>query len=90
MNRQERVVEEVKVALKPHYTKKLINKEEYKDILRRAVPKVRQILIPEKNTNLDIQVCHNKSGEINPAKIKGLVNEYVKRVRHERNKSKKV
>jgi PHD and RING finger domain-containing protein 1 len=40
LNRQERVVEEVKVALKPHYTKKLINKEEYKDILRRAVPKV--------------------------------------------------
>ncbi|XP_059490714.1 PHD and RING finger domain-containing protein 1-like [Neocloeon triangulifer] len=73
LNRQERVVEEVKVALKPHYTKKLINKEEYKDILRRAVPKV----------------CHNKSGEINPAKIKGLVSEYVKRVRHERKKVKK-
>jgi len=45
LNRQERVVEEVKVALKPHYTKKLINKEEYKDILRRAVPKVCQIVI---------------------------------------------
>lgn len=40
LNRQERVVEEVKVALKPHYTKKLISKEEYKEILRRAVPKV--------------------------------------------------
>lgn len=40
LNRQERVVEEVKLVLKPHYNKKRINKEEYKDILRRAVPKV--------------------------------------------------
>jgi PHD and RING finger domain-containing protein 1 len=40
LNRQERVVEEVKLVLKPHYNKKHINKEEYKDILRRAVPKV--------------------------------------------------
>lgn len=41
LNRQERVVEEVKLVLKPHYNKKRINKEEYKDILRRSVPKVR-------------------------------------------------
>jgi hypothetical protein len=40
LNRQERVVEEVKLSLKPHYTKKHITKEEYKDILRRSVPKV--------------------------------------------------
>lgn len=40
LNRQERVVEEVKLVLKPHYNKKRINKDEYKDILRRAVPKV--------------------------------------------------
>lgn len=40
LNRQERVVEEVKLVLKPHYNKKHVNKEEYKDILRRAVPKV--------------------------------------------------
>ena len=33
-------MEEVKLVLKPHYNKKHINKEEYKDILRRAVPKV--------------------------------------------------
>lgn len=41
LNRQERVVEEVKLVLKPHYNKKRVTKEEYKDILRRAVPKVR-------------------------------------------------
>lgn len=40
LNRQERVVEEVKLVLKPHYNKKHISKEQYKDILRRAVPKV--------------------------------------------------
>ena len=40
LNRQERVVEEVKLALKPHYGKKIINKDDYKEILRRAVPKV--------------------------------------------------
>ncbi|XP_018565103.1 serine/arginine repetitive matrix protein 2 [Anoplophora glabripennis] len=70
LNRQERVVEEVKLVLKPHYNKKRINKEEYKDILRRSVPKI----------------CHNKSGEINPTKIKNLIEAYVKKIRH----SKKV
>lgn len=40
LNRQERVVEEVKLVLKPHYTKKHVTKEEYKDIMRKAVPKV--------------------------------------------------
>lgn len=40
LNRQERVVEEVKLVLKPHYTRKRVSKDEYKDILRRAVPKV--------------------------------------------------
>ncbi|KAJ8956760.1 hypothetical protein NQ314_006634 [Rhamnusium bicolor] len=70
LNRQERVVEEVKLVLKPHYNKKRISKEEYKDILRRSVPKI----------------CHNKSGEINPTKIKNLIEAYVKKIRH----SKKV
>lgn len=46
LNRQERVVEEVKLVLKPHYTKKHITKEEYKDIMRKAVPKVSETLIP--------------------------------------------
>lgn len=40
LNRQERVIEEVKLVLKPHYTKKHVTKDEYKDIMRRAVPKV--------------------------------------------------
>nr|XP_026501798.1 PHD and RING finger domain-containing protein 1 isoform X1 [Vanessa tameamea]XP_026501799.1 PHD and RING finger domain-containing protein 1 isoform X1 [Vanessa tameamea]XP_026501800.1 PHD and RING finger domain-containing protein 1 isoform X1 [Vanessa tameamea] len=65
LNRQERVVEEVKLVLKPHYNKKRVTKEEYKDILRRAVPKI----------------CHNKSGEINPTKIQALVEAYVKKFR---------
>ena len=34
-------MEEVKLAIKPHYNKGRINKDEYKDIMRRAVPKVR-------------------------------------------------
>lgn len=65
LNRQERVVEEVKLVLKPHYNKKHVTKNEYKDILRRAVPKI----------------CHNKSGEINPTKIQALVEAYVKKFR---------
>ncbi|RZF48422.1 hypothetical protein LSTR_LSTR011375 [Laodelphax striatellus] len=65
LNRQERVVEEVKLVLKPHYAKKHIGKEEYKEILRRAVPKI----------------CHNRSGEINPMKIQFLVEAYVRKFR---------
>ncbi|CAK1541956.1 unnamed protein product [Leptosia nina] len=68
LNRQERVVEEVKLVLKPHYNKKHVTKEEYKHILRRAVPKI----------------CHNKTGEINPAKIQSLVEAYVKKFRKKR------
>ncbi|XP_069696612.1 serine/arginine repetitive matrix protein 2 isoform X2 [Periplaneta americana] len=71
LNRQERVVEEVKLSLKPHYTKKHITKEEYKDILRRSVPKI----------------CHNKSGEINPIKISCLVEAYVKKYRYAKKKN---
>lgn len=40
IHRQERVVDEIKFVLKPHYNKKHITKDDYKDILRRAVPKV--------------------------------------------------
>ncbi|CAG4928640.1 unnamed protein product [Colias eurytheme] len=68
LNRQERVVEEVKLVLKPHYNKKHITKDEYKQIMRRAVPKI----------------CHNKTGEINPAKIQSLVEAYVKKFRKRR------
>ncbi|KAM8703531.1 hypothetical protein ACLKA7_008194 [Drosophila subpalustris] len=65
LNRQERVVEEVKLVLKPHFNKKVITKEDYKDIMRRAVPKI----------------CHSRSGEINPHKIKNLIDAYVKKFR---------
>lgn len=44
LNRQERVVEEVKLLLKPRFNKKQINKDEYKEIMRRAVPKVNLII----------------------------------------------
>lgn len=40
LHTQERAVEEVKLAIKPYYQKKDITKEEYKDILRKAVHKV--------------------------------------------------
>lgn len=43
LNRQERAIEEVKIALKPHYLGRSIDKQQYKDVLRRAVPKVRPI-----------------------------------------------
>ncbi|XP_050536673.1 PHD and RING finger domain-containing protein 1 [Daktulosphaira vitifoliae] len=66
LNRQERVIDEVKLVLKPHYNKKHITKEQYKDIMRKAVPKI----------------CHNKSGEINPQKIQSLIEAYVIKYRH--------
>lgn len=39
-NRMDQIAEEVKLALKPHFGKGLINKEEYKDIMRKTVPKI--------------------------------------------------
>lgn len=88
LNRQERVVEEVKLVLKPHYNKKHINKEEYKDILRRAVPKVSHFANFEKSCvnfsyikTFTFQICHNRSGEINPAKIQALIEAYVRKFR---------
>ncbi|KAL0276570.1 UNVERIFIED_CONTAM: hypothetical protein PYX00_004122 [Menopon gallinae] len=70
LNRQERVVDEVKTVLKPHYARKHITKEEYKDILRRSVPKI----------------CHSRSGEINPSKIQSLIEAYVRKFRHAKKK----
>ena len=86
LQRQERVVEEVKLVLKPHYNKKHITKEDYKEILRRAVPKVSasSCLIHSQLTFNSIalfQVCHNRTGEINPKKIHKLVEAYVKKFR---------
>ncbi|KAF0295452.1 PHD and RING finger domain-containing protein 1 [Amphibalanus amphitrite] len=57
LNRQERVVEEVKMVLKPYYHQRDITKEQYKHILGKSVNKI----------------CHNKSGDINPTKIQSLV-----------------
>ncbi|XP_058382103.1 LOW QUALITY PROTEIN: PHD and RING finger domain-containing protein 1 [Diceros bicornis minor] len=65
---QERAVEEVKLAIKPFYQKREVTKDEYKDILRKAVQKI----------------CHSKSGEINPVKVGNLVRAYVDRYRHMR------
>ncbi|XP_061533603.1 PHD and RING finger domain-containing protein 1 isoform X1 [Phycodurus eques] len=68
LHMQERAVEEVKLAIKPFYQKRNITKEEYKEILRKAVQKV----------------CHSKSGEINPVKVANLVKAYVHKYKHAR------
>ncbi|KAK1161594.1 PHD and RING finger domain-containing protein 1-like isoform X1 [Acipenser oxyrinchus oxyrinchus] len=68
LHMQERAVEEVKLAIKPFYQKRDITKEEYKDILRKAVQKV----------------CHSKSGEINPVKVSNLVKAYVDKYKQAR------
>lgn len=48
LHMQERAVEEVKLAIKPFYQNRDINKEEYKDILRKAVQKVSQMAVFQK------------------------------------------
>ncbi|NXC46295.1 PHRF1 protein, partial [Penelope pileata] len=68
LHMQERAVEEVKLAIKPFYQKREITKEEYKNILRKAVQKI----------------CHSKSGEINPMKVANLVKAYVEKYKHMR------
>ncbi|XP_019375350.1 PREDICTED: PHD and RING finger domain-containing protein 1 isoform X1 [Gavialis gangeticus] len=72
LHMQERAVEEVKLAIKPFYQKREITKEEYKDILRKAVQKI----------------CHSKSGEINPMKVANLVKAYVEKYKHMRKHKK--
>lgn len=74
LHTQERAVEEVKLAIKPYYQKKEISKEEYKDILRKAVHKI----------------CHSKSGEINPVKVNNLVKAYVQRYKYFRKHGRKM
>ncbi|XP_074872194.1 splicing factor, arginine/serine-rich 19 isoform X2 [Carettochelys insculpta] len=74
LHTQERAVEEVKLAIKPYYQKKEITKEEYKDILRKAVHKI----------------CHSKSGEINPVKVNNLVAAYVQRYKYFRKRGRRV
>ncbi|KAM3859240.1 uncharacterized protein scaf11 [Diretmus argenteus] len=67
---QERAINEVKTAIKPYYQKKEITKEEYKEIVRKAVEKV----------------CHSKSGEVNSSKVANLVKAYVDKYKHARKK----
>merc|ERR1712110_739334 len=71
VQRQERIVEEIKNVLKPYYNRKRINKEDYKNILRKCVPKV----------------CHSKKGDINPTKIQKLVKGYVRKYKHAKKKT---
>uniref|UniRef100_A0A8C8IQE5 RING-type domain-containing protein n=1 Tax=Oncorhynchus tshawytscha TaxID=74940 RepID=A0A8C8IQE5_ONCTS len=66
----ERAVNEVKAAMKPYYQNKDITKDEYKEIVRKAVEKV----------------CHSKSGEVNSGKVANLVKAYVDKYKHARKK----
>lgn len=91
LNRQERVVEEVRLALKPYYTTKKISKGDYKEILRKCVPKVTVNIALSgaqscNRASLLVQICHTKSGEINPIKIKEMVKGYVKKFRYHHKK----
>lgn len=58
MKRQERVIEEVKLVMKPYYSKRTITKEQYKEILRKAVPKVIKLLKMSKFLKLNIKTFH--------------------------------
>merc|ERR1712107_457090 len=73
VQKQDRIVEEVKLILKPAYNARKITKEAYKEILKKAVPKI----------------CHSKHGEINPLKIEKLVSGYIKKYEHMKRKAKK-
>jgi len=73
VQRQDRIVEEVKLVLKPAYNTRKITKDAYKEILRKTVPKI----------------CHSKHGEINPSKIDKLVQGYIKKYQHAKRKEKK-
>uniref|UniRef100_H3CJQ9 SFR19-like C-terminal domain-containing protein n=1 Tax=Tetraodon nigroviridis TaxID=99883 RepID=H3CJQ9_TETNG len=67
---QEKAISEVKTAIKPFYQRKEITKEEYKEIVRKAVEKV----------------CHSKSGEVNSSKVANLVKAYVDKYKRARKK----
>uniref|UniRef100_A0A8B9ZP86 SFR19-like C-terminal domain-containing protein n=1 Tax=Anas zonorhyncha TaxID=75864 RepID=A0A8B9ZP86_9AVES len=94
LHTQERAVEEVKLAIKPFYQRKEISKDEYKDILRKAVHKVsfggvpKFYFTPGGATGVSLtppcppQICHSRSGEINPVKVSRLVAAYVQRYKY--------
>ncbi|XP_018109464.1 uncharacterized protein LOC100127298 isoform X2 [Xenopus laevis] len=67
---QERAAQEVKIAIKPFYQNKDITKEEYKEIVKKAVDKV----------------CHSKSGEVDSSKVANLIKAYVDKYKHSRKK----
>ena len=54
VQRQERIVEEIKMVLKPFYQKKKISKDSYKEIMRKCVPKVSK---PRKIIYAHYKVC---------------------------------
>uniref|UniRef100_A0A8C5MXI8 SR-related CTD associated factor 11 n=1 Tax=Leptobrachium leishanense TaxID=445787 RepID=A0A8C5MXI8_9ANUR len=67
---QERAAHEVKMAIKQYYQNKDITKDEYKEIVKKAVDKV----------------CHSKSGEVDSSKVATLVKAYVDKYKHSRKK----
>ena len=90
VQKQDRIVEEVKLILKPAYNARKITKEAYKEILKKAVPKVNQFLfIHNISFTFISQICHSKHGEINPLKIEKLVSGYIKKYEHMKRKAKK-
>ncbi|KAJ3597197.1 hypothetical protein NHX12_003597 [Muraenolepis orangiensis] len=72
LHMQKHAIEEVKLAIKPYYQRKDIDKDEYKEIVRKAVQKV----------------CHSKSGAIDPVKVANLVKAYVDKYKHMRKRQK--
>lgn len=99
----------MKLAIKPYYQRKDINKDEYKDILRKAVHKVNIALrwpwfaahnVLEINIQQECfsvtksvfttQICHSRTGEINPVKVNNLVKLYVQRYKYFRKHGRKM
>ena len=89
VQKQDRIVEEVKLILKPAYNARKITKEAYKEILKKAVPKVKIFVFQYFFFTLIFQICHSKHGEINPLKIEKLVSGYIKKYEHMKRKAKK-
>ena len=73
MQIQEKTAQEVNLGIKPFYQNKDITKEEYKEIVRKAVDKV----------------YHSKSGEVNSTKVANLDKAYVDRYKYSRKGSQK-
>lgn len=64
LHMQERAIEEVKLAIKPFYQKRDINKDEYKEILRKAVQKVgsKERFVAHRHLKALIAFCVINSG----------------------------